>query len=177
MDYRRAFVAGTALVLAGCTAAAVVSDGQLAINDTEAVVNALEATHTLPASVGTIASLVIVGLQGLLNAYKSSVATGASTESTAIAALTSAVTSLRAAAPNAQIQAEATQALDALATLNADSSETIQNQVLALSATVLVDYLKTQVPVGAVYGAGNASHVSTLLTDAEAHIAAMQAAP
>jgi hypothetical protein len=176
MDYRRAFVAGTALVLAGCTAAEV-SEGQFAINDTEAVVNALEATHTLPTLAGTVASLVIVGLQGLLNAYNSSVAAGANTEGTAIAALSSALTSLRAATTNPTIQAEATQALAALATLSASSSETIQNQALALSATVLVDYLKTQAPAGAVYGAGKDSQVPGLIADAEGHIAKMRAAP
>ena len=173
MTFKRALCGGTALLLAGCTAAAL-SQGQMAVNDAEAVVNALEATHTLPTPAATIASLVIVGLQGLLNSSNASLAANATPETTATNALANALTSLKTATTNPTIQSEAQTALDALTALQASSGQSAQNQALALSATVLVDYLKTQVPANAAT-TGSTSQVPALIADAEAHIARLRA--
>jgi ABC-type Co2+ transport system permease subunit len=158
-----------ALFVAACTTPEI-SDAQAVVTDAQTIL----ATGLIPPPVSTIAALVVAGLQALVDSAGASVTSGANAESTALAALTAAVTQVKTnSTAGTTVYNAATAALAALATISANTSASAQAQIEAAVGTVLIDYLEANAPVSAVPGAAP-SAVQKAINDARAHISNLQ---
>jgi hypothetical protein len=158
--------------LSGCQTppAAVVSAAQAVANDAAAIL----ALGLIPTKAAAIAQLVLTGFQALLGVISGSLQTGASTETTVIASLVSAVKSLQAdVSITSPIHTDANTALTLLDALDANSTASAQAQAEGAVGAALIAYLELKSPQSGAQGV-ELTPTGQLVIDARTHIAILQ---
>ena len=165
----RILVVGSVIALAGCTAAELSESTSLAA-DLAALLSTAESNGSVPSAIAADINTAISGIENLAVGTSGSIASGASTETTVVSSLQSAVTTVAADLPNnATVQSDSAQALQLLGEVDTSSTETATQQAEAAVGTFLVDYLAAKGPAGAAVG-GAPSAYQSLITDARSHI-------